>query len=166
MEKILNRSDPEDPDPEDPRNRSDPEEPRHRSARESPNGFLLASALAATSSLVKDGWRPSGSLGPRLNPPLRVWCGRGAILGLLGQQEALSGRSNHYWTRSPGCGPGRNCSGGSALRRRRGSGAPPAIFQVVNPVARTLMPGMTLASNFAMTVRRASPRRKATSFAE
>ncbi len=38
----------------------------HRSVRES----------AATSSRVKDGWRPSGSLGPRLNPPLRVWCGR------------------------------------------------------------------------------------------
>ena len=48
----------------------------HRRNGESPNGILLASAPAATSSRVIDGWRPSASLGPRLNPPLRVWCGR------------------------------------------------------------------------------------------
>ena len=42
-------------------------------------------------------------------------------------------------------------------------------FQVVGRpalVAGTLRPGMTPAPSFAMTVRRASPRRKATSFAE
>ena len=77
----------------------------HRSARESADGILLASALAAMSSRVKDGWRPSSSLGPRLKPPRFADRGRS---GLQGAAEPMgrvgvpfSGPVSSKWTIRP-----------------------------------------------------------------
>jgi hypothetical protein len=48
----------------------------HGSSGDSVRAVLSVCAMAAMSAAVNDGWRPSGSLGPFLNPPRQVWPGR------------------------------------------------------------------------------------------